>query len=199
MKCDQVCSCCLHPDVALFTRAWIEIPHGKPSPKSRLSPSSRGRGLKFKIVYSLIMNFVSPSSRGRGLKCDFFIYKALRTASPSSRGRGLKSQAVSGCSDLHNVALFTRAWIEILQNVLQALRLLVALFTRAWIEIAERCMQLPNNDVALFTRAWIEMSLSQPSSEKAEVALFTRAWIEIDQACTISGVSPSRPLHEGVD
>ena len=33
--------------VALFTRAWIEIPSGKLSPLWDLSPSLRGRGLKF--------------------------------------------------------------------------------------------------------------------------------------------------------
>ena len=33
------------------------------------------------------------------------------------------------------VALFTRAWIEILRLLLFACFLLVALFTRAWIEI----------------------------------------------------------------
>ena len=47
------------------------------------------------------------------MKLFLDIYDFETDVSPSSRGRGLKSQAVSGCSDLHNVALFTRAWIEI--------------------------------------------------------------------------------------
>ena len=34
---------------------------------------------------------------------------------------------------------------------------MVALFTRAWIEILTPSMTFPANDVALFTRAWIEM------------------------------------------
>ena len=33
------------------------------------------------------------------------------------------------------VALFTRAWIEIVESLLNQLGLKVALFTRAWIEI----------------------------------------------------------------
>ena len=76
---------------------------------------------------------------------------------------------------------------------------MVALFTRAWIEILSFCRFLHIGTVALFTRAWIEIIFTHSFSDFAFVALFTRAWIEIDQACTISGVSPSRPLYEGVD
>ena len=35
----------------------------------------------------------------------------------------------------NNVALFTRAWIEILLPVIKSAVIVVALFTRAWIEI----------------------------------------------------------------
>ena len=77
------------------------------------SPSSRGRGLKFPLVALGTASFASPSSRGRGLKLLELHGKLLNKRSPSSRGRGLKST----CNDLNNilinVALFTRAWIEI--------------------------------------------------------------------------------------
>ena len=33
------------------------------------------------------------------------------------------------------VALFTRAWIEIILYIIKYLKIIVALFTRAWIEI----------------------------------------------------------------
>ena len=78
-----------------------------------LSPSSRGRGLKFCLLDLLHKLFLSPSSRGRGLKyCISLLYVAL-----------------------HNVALFTRAWIEMCASNVPSLCGLVALFTRAWIEI----------------------------------------------------------------
>ena len=56
-------------DVALFTRAWIEM---EKAPyllcKRRMSPSSRGRGLKLSVSASPGVFRPSPSSRGRGLK-----------------------------------------------------------------------------------------------------------------------------------
>ena len=55
----------------------------------------------------------------------------------------------------------------------------VALFTRAWIEILPYHLALINWGVALFTRAWIEMSLFLKCQSPCLVALFTRAWIEI--------------------
>ncbi len=55
--------------------------------------------------------------------------------SPSSRGRGLKCGIVNPSVDSVNVALFTRAWIEIENHKILADLGKVALFTRAWIEI----------------------------------------------------------------
>ena len=55
------------------------------------------------------------------------------------------------------VALFTRAWIEILRQKKPVGKLLVALFTRAWIEIKLVLVAVAVNLVALFTRAWIEI------------------------------------------
>ena len=58
---------------------------------------------------------------------------------------------------LGNVALFTRAWIEIsLINRIAEVKV-VALFTRAWIEIAPKGESRSSQSVALFTRAWIEI------------------------------------------
>ena len=77
--------------------------------------------------------------------------------SPSSRGRGLKLKTF--CS--------------------YKIRQQVALFTRAWIEIKSPFGGLGYCFVALFTRAWIEMTLSLSGFKYPSVALFTRAWIEI--------------------
>ena len=55
--------------VALFTRAWIEIVSIAGFVcKEKLSPSLRGRGLKYKPRLSRSSWLVSPSLRGRGLK-----------------------------------------------------------------------------------------------------------------------------------
>ena len=98
---------------------------------------------------------------------------------------------------------------------------IVALFTRAWIEIIDlqrnyryngspssrgrglKCFALNFADtiryVALFTRAWIEIDNFKSWIPDSVVALFTRAWIEILKRITTSLGSTSRPLHEGVD
>ena len=119
------------------------------------------------------------------------------------------------------VALFTRAWIEINYskcggNVILSpssrgrglkLRslsiaknaLTVALFTRAWIEIDEDTLPRVFCHVALFTRAWIEITSRSLTAIQARVALFTRAWIEIEKGKRYGKICHSRPLHEGVD
>ena len=103
-----------------------------------------------------------------------------------------------------NVALFTRAWIEIARYLVDYPIRIVALFTRAWIEIFSKCYVYRSWRVALFTRAWIEidydLSYSNPMMSPSlrgrglkyerffygyiekRVALFTRAWIEITGA-----------------
>ena len=124
--------------VALFTRAWIEIGRAYRRKQSNFgSPSSRGRGLKYHLTNVTKTSEWSPSSRGRGLKSCVIITPALTAWSPSSRGRGLKYEKRTILNQLRSVALFTRAWIEIIQkNTLQT-AVTVALFTRAWIEIAQ--------------------------------------------------------------
>ena len=59
--------------VALFTRAWIEISAIAAPVTVRVSPSSRGRGLKLKPKPYIEYRSESPSSRGRGLKFSRFM------------------------------------------------------------------------------------------------------------------------------
>ena len=99
--------------------------------------------------------------------------------SPSSRGRGLKSLQIKPKLTALQVALFTRAWIEITCQIRQRVNILVALFTRAWIEMGSFYALGAFTSVALFTRAWIEMALPLAKPLLLFVALFTRAWIEI--------------------
>ena len=75
----------------------------------------------------------------------------------------------------------------------------VALFTRAWIEILIELFLTEFIRVALFTRAWIEIKLLTVTLTFDDVALFTRAWIEIEIALPFRVYRLRRPLHEGVD
>ena len=75
----------------------------------------------------------------------------------------------------------------------------VALFTRAWIEIKSQKVKENRLQVALFTRAWIEIKSQKVKENRLQVALFTRAWIEIVRIDPIKACPVSRPLHEGVD
>ena len=55
--------------------------------------------------------------------------------SPSLRGRGLKFYFSCFLINIIIVALFTRAWIEIVPSMAITTTSAVALFTRAWIEM----------------------------------------------------------------
>ena len=150
---------------------------------------------------------------------DFF--KERLQSSPSLRGRGLKSSVKQPICAINDVALFTRAWIEIWRIWQCHPSHHVALFTRAWIEIysvlychvlAERRPLYEGVDwnigeydevssmlVALFTRAWIEIFQILAFKSYILVALFTRAWIEIKSVILDRYIKISRPLYEGVD
>ena len=166
-----------------------------------MSPSSRGRGLKyFDNRYWFLRFLVALFTRAWiEILVDGQTYNDVK--SPSSRGRGLKFENIYIKRFRLCVALFTRAWIEIPVVILSPLLYYVALFTRAWIEIRLWVLALHRLLVALFTRAWIEISPSflwaltwkSPSSRgrglksvpkkltniMEQVALFTRAWIEM--------------------
>ena len=75
----------------------------------------------------------------------------------------------------------------------------VALFTRAWIEIRAAQKNFHGACVALFTRAWIEILTAIFVLKTLLVALFTRAWIEIIFFDEIQPENNGRPLYEGVD
>ena len=97
--------------------------------------------------------------------------------SPSLRGRGLKCTVKKTGTVKDDVALFARAWIEIVPILISGLFKIVALFARAWIEI----------------------NPTLKSVRLASVALFARAWIEIYSSGTLLLVNDGRPLCEGVD
>ncbi len=81
--------------------------------------------------------------------------------------------------DACKVALFARAWIEIIRKSENDWSLTVALFARAWIEIAVSFATSSGTFVALFARAWIEIVCRCQNGIFCLVALFARAWIEI--------------------
>ena len=123
--------------VALFTRAWIEMITNDSNTLSITSPSSRGRGLKFEDL----------KMRGQVLTVALFTRAWIEIAIRRSTSPKIL------------VALFTRAWIEIYPSARFNSACSVALFTRAWIEIGTANPMNPHGLVALFTRAWIEIAI----------------------------------------
>ena len=123
----------------------------------------------------------------------------MTKTSPSSRGRGLKWFRIPLQDMRPQVALFTRAWIEISRYSVIGNLYCVALFTRAWIEITSLPTVL--NTVASPSsrgrglKLWYSLHISVVSC----VALFTRAWIEMLIELFLTEFIRSRPLHEGVD
>ena len=91
---------------------------------------------------------VSPSSRGRGLKFQRLWYRLIKAivALFTRAWIEIPKPRLKRLDDL--VALFTRAWIEIAVYRCQHRQYLVALFTRAWIEMRLRKM----NQEKLFSR-----------------------------------------------
>ena len=103
----------LFRNVALFTRAWIEIVlHKKFVAIKMVALFTRAW---IEILYSHCKHYrnESPSSRGRGLKFSALSTDGAELRSPSSRGRGLKYAVTAEKKTIICVALFTRAWIEI--------------------------------------------------------------------------------------
>ena len=82
--------------VSLFTREWIEI--------------------GFKMPACTNCNS-SPSLRGSGLKFPCRPLQAVQNPSPSLRGSGLKFSVPCYLDNGDYVSLFTREWIEILQEI----------------------------------------------------------------------------------
>ena len=166
--------------VALFTRAWIEIFSSIClSDLTFRRPLHEGVDWNVDGYRTMCNSAWSPSSRGRGLKSSIPPTTLLKPSSPSSRGRGLKFLISCQPERTIKVALFTRAWIEIIELSKTIAALKVALFTRAWIEMSRHHLQICLPLVALFTRAWIEIYCWQNLVLSLTVALFTRAWIEI--------------------
>ena len=77
--------------------------------------------------------------------------------------------------------------------------LTVALYTSAWIEIMELFIGGIMNAVALYTSAWIEINFRQAIRTSWPVALYTSAWIEIAAKQKRRAIRISRTLHECVD
>ena len=99
--------------------------------------------------------------------------------SPSSRGRGLKSSSLQDFFNVVNVALFTRAWIEINHQPFFWLLFWSPSSRGRGLKYYAFTVLGKQLSVALFTRAWIEISLFENKASWNNVALFTRAWIEI--------------------
>ena len=125
--------------VALFTRAWIEIPlYGCDTAIDKVALFTRAW---IEIEYLEIEEEEVVVALFTRAWIEIYLnYDVSEDAptSPSSRGRGLK-YIVFNCFLRHSrVALFTRAWIEISSPSITAVLSPVALFTRAWIEICIR-------------------------------------------------------------
>ena len=90
MKLQSSCADGTELEVAPLAGAWIEIAEDSRARAEKLSPPSRGRGLKCFVHTDKLIGDESPPSRGRGLKCIGIKAKTAEPASPPSRGRGLK-------------------------------------------------------------------------------------------------------------
>ena len=146
--------------VALFTRAWIEIAQGKQERKNFPVALFTRAWIEISAEKNKLDKTVCrPLHEGVDWNDINDIQYKNTVESPSSRGRGLKWRIVGESLAMNTVALFTRAWIEIIKFGNKYRRNSVALFTRAWIEINSRTYSTCIFAVALFTRAWIEIKI----------------------------------------
>ena len=103
--------------VALFTRAWIEIviPH---IIISAVCCRPLHEGVDWNQIYDKLteMRASRPLHEGVDWNCRNMLTIYTTSTSPSSRGRGLKYIPSSEIYIATLVALFTRAWIEIVNT-----------------------------------------------------------------------------------
>ena len=185
--------------VALFTRAWIEI-----ILYNIKYLKYNGRPLHEGVDWNANANFLARDLGSRPLHegVDWNKWENFQIFYPT-------------------VALFTRAWIEIFLLNFMLSQDNVALFTRAWIEMliavsqpykGERRPLHEGVDWNIGNIFGIKYCKSRPLHEDVDwnfrscslcavpqVALFTRAWIEMLILSCIFVMYVSRPLHEGVD
>ena len=143
---------------------------------------------------------MSPSSRGRGLKYRWAVELRRERRVALFTRAWIEITASWKFGGRYEVALFTRAWIEI-HLFLHALHVTPRSPSSRGRGLKYWNCQITAHlySVALFTRAWIEINKKGRWRLYNIVALFTRAWIEI-LACNRQVVSlRRRPLHEGVD
>ena len=122
--------------VALFTRAWIEIP----------------------VLSSTVRSIASsPFSRGRGLKLNLVDFCNARRLVALFTRAWIEITPLEFVYTTVYVALFTRAWIEIAE-INRSARCLLSPFSRGrGLKLCHNQHLLHRLYVALFTRAWIEM------------------------------------------
>ena len=123
--------------VAPFTGAWIETASNSQRLPSRLrSRPSRARGLKPAVAdLQRTVSQRSRPSRARGLKLARQLAgTSAAAASRPSRARGLKHRSHRYEARVDQVAPFTGAWIETIEDAARAHGRRVAPFTGAWIE-----------------------------------------------------------------
>ena len=101
--------------------------------------------------------------------------------------------------DACKVALFARAWIEIIRKSENDWSLTVALFARAWIEIAVSFATSSGTFVALFARAWIEITLPKGRGQYVASPSLRGRGLKSRYILAVGHTVVSRPLCEGVD
>ena len=143
---------------------------------------------------------MSPSLRGRGLKYIQGRALAMPAPSPSLRGRGLKSNIVSAIHVVQAVALFARAWIEIACMKWQCHGVYVALFARAWIEISDTMSKyrMSVRSPSLRGRG-LKSPRGGPLSFTSTSPSLRGRGLKYGTTKQVSRVKQSRPLCEGVD
>ena len=96
------------------------------------------------------------------------------------------------------VALYARAWVEIKVMDNKGRIGYVALYARAWVEISFARAWIEVWEVALYARAWVEIAKSKKKKILRTVALYARAWVEILNCNFLILDELRRPLREGV-
>ena len=123
---------------------------------------------------------------------------AVSFLSLSTRERGLKFVRLDSVGRDWLVALYERAWIEIMRHSKPAFFLHLGRSLREsvdWNHFKIISFQILH-EVALYERAWIEIFFPLALSFRGMVALYERAWIEISQSSQTSSYRTSLSTRE---
>ena len=181
--------------VALFTRAWIEM-YRPVLPCIQFFGRPLYEGVDWNVLWYMPALDVSCRPLYEGVDWNKFVVVkvAVYCSRPLYEGVDWNGRYKAVYGSLQHVALFTRAWIEIVEHLkIENGTVSRPLYEGVDWNIANEGISLVENASPSLRGRGLKYEIAQDKNRKHLVALFTRAWIEISIGRPLIGrfLSPS--------